>query len=154
LPVRGPVWDLATDDAGTLVAAASRTLLLFEADAGSGRLRRLGSFELPHSEKHDAQSFQAVRLSADGTWVAAGDDAGRFMLFDREEQRLVFVGDDQEPTMFAGQWYPSLPRFLQRRFGGLGFYPNGLRALTAGLSTTIKSWALTHADPVQEFRLG
>ncbi len=152
--VSGPLWGLAPGPDGTTVAVAGATLDVYAVDPKGSTLRRSESYLLPEHETQQPRAFQAVRFSADGNSLAAGDDLGRLMAWKRKERLPEFVRMDQKAGPLPGDALATLPLPCRRRVAALAYAPDGRALFAAGHDTAIKRWAAAAAPGTTEFTVG
>ncbi|MBV9122089.1 MAG: protein kinase, partial [Planctomycetes bacterium] len=153
----GPVWSVDVGDNGKLVAVgcAGDRLQTLDIDPGVGAVRLRGeTYFLPESEVHPPRALHAVRISPDGRQIAAGDDLGRLMLWNRGEAVPEFVKGDQIYGPLGAERVASLPIPFQRRFAGIAFGPGGQSLFTAGRECVLKRWTLASPRGLTCFAVG
>jgi serine/threonine protein kinase/WD40 repeat protein len=151
--VTGPVWglDVAPDGRHLAAAGGQPSILLIELDGSDlPRLSSIERFRLPRAETQEPNAAHVVRFSPDGARLAAGDDLGRFMLWDMKSNELLFVKADQKRPgridSSGSAQVQMLPLPLRRRIAALAFLPDGKGCLTAGLDTGLRRWTLDSPD--------
>lgn len=139
-----PIWDLDTDADGRLVAVAcdGGALLTYDFDPDAVTLRRADSFDLPEDESETRRAVHAVRISADGERICAGDDLGRLLLWNRRDRKLRFDETDQERSRLPERDVVRLPPPLRRRIGAIEFAPDGRTLIAGGQDTLLRRWTL------------
>lgn len=151
--VDGPIWDLDLGGDGATLAVASTVLAVYQVTAVAPFFERTETYYLPEHETWEPQAFHAVRFAPDGKTIAAGDDHGRLMSWQREMRLLSFAQLDHLHARPLDKTAP-LPSSLLRRFGAIAFAADGKTLLTAAADTAVKRWTLEHPNGITSFEVG
>lgn len=137
------VWDLDVNFNSNLlaVATADPEVLLLRWNEEDLVLRQESRFRLPVDVEGEFSAVHAVRLSPSGHLLAAGDNLGRFALWDIQQSRPAFVEPREKRDAYL-KVRSAWPQWMQKTYRGFEFYDEERRIASYGCDGVLKLWHL------------
>ncbi|MDB5391189.1 MAG: hypothetical protein JWM11_6835 [Planctomycetaceae bacterium] len=136
-------WDLDVSLNGNLlaVATADPEVLLLRWNEEDSVLRQESRFPMPVDVEGEFSAVHAVRLSPSGHLLAAGDNLGRFALWDIDRSQPAFVEHQEKRDAYL-KARSTWPPWMQKTYRGFEFYDEERRVASYGCDGVLKLWHL------------
>ncbi|MDB5388189.1 MAG: hypothetical protein JWM11_3835, partial [Planctomycetaceae bacterium] len=135
------IWDMDVSTTASLLAIATEDseVLTLRWNEEQTVLSQESRYQLPIEVDGEFTGVHAVRFSPSGQTLVAGDNLGRFALWDVAQSRPVFIEYQEKRDAYLtvrNTW----PSWLQKTYRGFEFYDEERRVASYGCDGVLKLW--------------